>query len=261
MKRTIFISSLFLLFCNLELHATMKHKPAGMVKIPAGYYFPFYQDRKDSKTGAQQKVTVGSFWLDRFPVTEAQFFDFVQTHPEWGKANVPEIFADAHYLQSANAPNSPVTYVSWFAAKAYCNAQSKRLPSLDEWEFAAQASETQTNGSQDEKFLQRILDWYSRPTDKQLPPIGSVFVNYYGVHDMHGLVWEWVSDFNSIFFTDDARGGKSAEPKLFCAGGVVGASDVKDYAAFMRYAFRASLKANYSVKNLGFRCARDEGTK
>ena len=49
--------------------------------------------------------------------------------------------------------------------------------------------------------------------------------------------------------------GLGLDRNLFCAGGSVGATDVSNYAAYMRYAFRASLKANYAVANLGFRCA------
>ena len=45
--------------------------------------------------------------------------------------------------------------------------------------------------------------------------------------------------------------------KLYCAGGALGATDTRNYAAFMRYAFRSSLKGNYTVPNLGFRGARD----
>jgi sulfatase modifying factor 1 len=44
---------------------------------------------------------------------------------------------------------------------------------------------------------------------------------------------------------------------LFCGSGALGASSFDDYAAFMRYAFRSSLKAHYTVPNLGFRCAQD----
>ena len=45
--------------------------------------------------------------------------------------------------------------------------------------------------------------------------------------------------------------------QLFCGGGSQGARDVQIYPAFMRYGFRSSLKANYCVHNLGFRCAKD----
>ncbi|MNL63509.1 Formylglycine-generating sulfatase enzyme [compost metagenome] len=72
---------------------------------------------------------------------------------------------------------------------------------------------------------------------------------------MHGLVWEWTSDFNSIFLSGESRKDKSSDQNLFCGSASVNAADLMDYAAFMRYAFRGSLKAQYSTRNLGFRCA------
>ena len=75
---------------------------------------------------------------------------------------------------------------------------------------------------------------------------------------MHGLVWEWTSDFNSIFLSGESRKDKDTDNNLFCGSGSVNATDLMNYAAFMRYAFRGSLKAKYTTKNLGFRCAQDK---
>ena len=80
--------------------------------------------------------------------------------------------------------------------------------------------------------------------------------NVYGVRGLHGLVWEWVHDFNSTMVVGDSRGDGSLERKLFCGAGSLLASDVTNYAAFMRYAFRSSLKGNYCVGSLGFRVAQ-----
>jgi formylglycine-generating enzyme len=55
----------------------------------------------------------------------------------------------------------------------------------------------------------------------------------------------------------DSRSNSAVNRDLFCASGSFGASDKEDYAAFMRFAFRGSLKANYTVGNLGFRCAKN----
>ncbi len=77
------------------------------------------------------------------------------------------------------------------------------------------------------------------------------------MRDLHGLVWEWTSDFNSALVTGDARGDTGLERQLFCGAGSLGASDRANYAAFMRFGFRSSLRAGYTVHNLGFRCAKD----
>jgi formylglycine-generating enzyme required for sulfatase activity len=87
--------------------------------------------------------------------------------------------------------------------------------------------------------------------------VESTFKNGFGVYDMHGLVWEWVYDFNSVITGDDSRSSGALNRQLYCAAGSQNAVNKEDYASFMRFAFRESLKANYTVANLGFRCAMD----
>ncbi|MFA5057787.1 MAG: SUMF1/EgtB/PvdO family nonheme iron enzyme, partial [Opitutaceae bacterium] len=84
---------------------------------------------------------------------------------------------------------------------------------------------------------------------------GSGRPNFYGARDLLDLVWEWVDDFNSAMVTGDSRGAGAAG--LFCGSGATGSRDPSDYAAFMRTGYRSSLRANYTVPNLGFRCAQD----
>ena len=66
-----------------------------------------------------------------------------------------------------------------------------------------------------------------------------------------------VEDFNTALVTGESRGDTGLERRLFCGAGSIGSADSKDYASFMRFAFRSSLKAAYTTKNLGFRCADD----
>ena len=77
----------------------------------------------------------------------------------------------------------------------------------------------------------------------------------WGVYDMHGLVWEWVEDFNSVFVSGDNRRDGEDLKNMFCGAGSFSAEDKANYAAFMRYALRSSLKGAYTTENLGFRCA------
>ena len=78
--------------------------------------------------------------------------------------------------------------------------------------------------------------------------------------DLHGLVWEWTSDFNSVLISGESRKDVDKDSNLFCGSAAVGASDLMNYAAFMRYAIRGSLKARYNMSNLGFRCANTLNT-
>ena len=84
---------------------------------------------------SEQTVAVAAFWLDREPVTNADFRTFVAAHPEWSRAHAKPIFVDASYLQDlpATPAHAPVVHVSWFAARAYCAAHGGRLPRDAEW--------------------------------------------------------------------------------------------------------------------------------
>ena len=233
---------------------------AAMATIPGGSYKPFYSLGKN-----KGPVKVSAFSLDVYPVSNADFLAFVKTRPQWQKSRVKAIFADRQYLGhwSGNlnlAPalaSSPVINVSWFAAQAYCKAQGKQLPTIDQWEFAARASETKTDASRDPTFSRQLLDWYGQPTPARLPPVGRKR-NVYGVYDLHGLVWEWNRDFNSIMLSGESREDAGLNRNLYCAGGVAAGADPSDYASYMRFAFRSSLEARYTVQNLGFRCAKEK---
>ena len=237
------------------LHAAT---PPGMAKIQAGKYTPFFSE-KGVKT-----LKVNSFYLDIKAVTNAQFLAFVRANPGWSKSKASKLYVEASYLKHWKSDSdigpdfnklkdSPVTNISWFAANAYCKWKGKRLPTLNEWEYVGNAP-----ALKDKRPIEKIiLQWYSKPTPAFLPPVGSTFYNTYNVSDMHGLVWEWVFDFNSIIMTGDSRSNSAVNRDLFCASAGLGAVDKENYAAYMRYAFRGSLKAKYTVKNLGFRCAMD----
>ena len=213
-----------------------------------------------------EPVTVASFKLDRRPVTNAEFLAFVIKQPRWQRDHVAALFADAGYLAHWRGPTDlggdahpqqPVTRVSWFAAKAYCESRGERLPTWYEWEYAAAASETQADARNDAAWRQHILDWYARPTPAVLADVGQSPANYYGISDLHGLVWEWVLDFNALLVSSDSREQGGADRMKFCGEAALSTADREHYAVLMRVAFLSSLEARYTTSNLGFRCAQD----
>jgi cytochrome oxidase Cu insertion factor (SCO1/SenC/PrrC family) len=217
-------------------------------------------------TGTKRSsVTVAPFQLDRVPVTNADFLKFVQTNAKWQRGRVPVMLADGGYLQhwqsplalgSAADPRQPVTGVSWFAARAYCEARGARLPTWYEWELAAAADEQTRDARRSEGWQQKILGWYSRPSNQPLARVGSHPANLYGLQDLHGLVWEWVEDFNALMISGDSR--EQGDPDLlkFCGSGALALEDRESYATAMRIALLSSLQPASTTVNLGFRCAQ-----
>lgn len=235
-------------------------EPTALITIPAGSWRPFYPGKDEPPL-----IAVAAFRLEEHAVTNRQFLAFVTANPQWRKSQVASLFADDQYLEhwegdlafSERWAESPVVNVSWFAARAYAVWIGRRLPTLAEWENAARASESADDGSEEAGFKQRILDWYARPTPAFLPAVRSGYRTLHGAHDLHGMVWEWVEDFNTALVTGESRANGGLDRDLFCGSGSVGAADPSDYASFMRYALRSSLDADYSLQNLGFRCAAD----
>ncbi|MDP2454281.1 MULTISPECIES: formylglycine-generating enzyme family protein [unclassified Kaistella] len=272
-KILMFVGGFFFLLVSCEKANTLSTKKVSsdtvekevainpdvkMVLIKGGDYQPFYGT--DSTL-----VKVEDFLLDERPVTNAEFLDFVKKNPKWKRSNIKAIFADDTYLKDwqddetlpKNAdPNAAVTYVSWFAAKAYAKSAGKRLPTLDEWEYVAMADEETPNAREKPTYSAHLINLYNEK-DRQKNKVKISAPNFYGVYNMFDLVWEWTDDFNSIMTTSDSRTAEFDDKGLFCASAATSTTDVLNYASFMRYAFRSSLKANYTVGNLGFRCAKD----
>jgi len=221
-------------------------------------------------TGVADKTThVGTFRMDRAPVTNGEFLDFVIHHREWQRHRVPSLFAERDYLSHWEAPDrlgpeaqpqQPVTRVSWFAARAYCEAAGGRLPMWSEWELVAAADESSADARHNPAWREQILSWYGQPADHSLPRVDLGPANFYGVNDLHGLVWEWVEDFNALLVSSDSRDQSDPDKLKFCGAGAISLTDRDNYAVLMRVAFLSALNAKSTARSLGFRCAADPAT-
>jgi len=232
---------------------------------------------------------VPTFAMERTPVTNREFLDFVRTHPQWQRGRVQPNQADRHYLQSwagalelgrTAGADQPVTGVSWFAARAFCESYKARLPSWNEWEFAAAADDRVADARHDPAWRQKALEWFSRSPELPLSDVGQTSPNLYGIQDLHGLVWEWVNDFDLLFASasgpaiarntatehESAHAGHSADHEdtamspaamaMSCGGAALAVADPENYPTILRLAMLASLQRNSTSANLGFRCAR-----
>jgi sulfatase modifying factor 1 len=213
----------------------------------------------------QGALRIAPFVMQSQPVTNADYAGFVRQHPQWRRGRAPTVFADGRYLQhwaADDAPGAvaldaqPVVWISWFAARAYCEAQGARLPTWSEWELVAAADETRADARADPAWRERILAWYSRPSNAPLPAVAQDAPNVYGVHDMHALVWEWVDDYSAMLVSADNRGQGDPDRLQFCGAGGLSTDDRENYAVLMRVAMLSALQAADTTANLGFRCAR-----
>lgn len=189
---------------------------AGMALLPPGEYAP-----PAVNAGEPARVHVAGFYLDAGPVTNAAFLAFVRAEPQWRRSQVPPLFADSGYLADWASDLVPGT-------RAPADAPVTRVS----W-FAARA--------------------YARWAGKRLPTVAewewAARLGYAGRSGgdpaVGGGIWEWTEDFNRVVPWQGAA----------CAGAAAYIRDFSDYGAFERASFRSSLRANYCLANLGFRCA------
>ena len=198
-------------------------------------------------------VRVGSFELSKYEVTFEQYDRFTA-------ATGPEAGGDEGWGRGRR----PVMNVSWEDAVAYVRwlsgqtGERYRLPSEAEWEYAARAGSVTAYswGNEIGRNRANCHGCGSQWDNRQTAPVGSFGPNGWGLHDMHGNVWEWVQDcWNGV--TEEPRptarrGRGGIVPSAFCAAGP-GASR---FPRNLRSANRAQVHHHGPGHFIGFRVAR-----
>jgi formylglycine-generating enzyme required for sulfatase activity len=174
-----------------------------MIKIPAGEFqmgSPELEVDRQSYEGPQHLVKLGSFFLGQTAVTQAQW----QVVAGWPKQQL-ELKDKPSYFQGANRP---VEQVSWEEAEEFCRRLSVRtcrnytLPSEAQWEYSCRAGTT-TPFSFGETLTPDLSNYDGNYTYASGPKgvdrirtseVDSFPANGWGLHDMHGNVWEWCLD-------------------------------------------------------------------
>jgi serine/threonine-protein kinase len=166
----------------------VKTLPPGMIYIPGGTFMMGRDNAEDPEETPAHSVTVAPFLMDKTPVTNAQYAEFVKAtgHP------VPPGWSGGDY--PAGESEWPVTNASWEDAQAFCKWKGKRLPTETEWEFAARGTDGRLYpwGNRFESALTNSMEaGLGHPEAVGLRPRNA---SPFGVLDMSGNVWQWCED-------------------------------------------------------------------
>jgi len=174
-----------------------------LVNIPAGSFLmgsPEDEPGRSKAEGPQREVALAAFWMAQTPITQAQ----------WRKvASLPKINLDLNPDPSCfKGDTRPVEQVSWLDAMEFCHRLSQHtgknytLPSESQWEYACRAGTTTpfhfgATLTPDLANYDGNYVYGNGPKGnyrKQTTDVASFPANAWGLHDMHGNVWEWCRD-------------------------------------------------------------------
>lgn len=202
-----------------------------MVNIPSGTFTMGSSSTEGSSDEIEHQVTLSAFKMSKYEITNAQYAVFLNaknigsnglyaagTYPtkslvnasyepfDWGLH-----YKDLQWVPVAGYENHPVILVSWYGATEFATYIGGTLPTEAQWEYACRGNTTtpfntgtclsnaQANynwGSPYNNCTNTILE-YPRTTQA----VGSYPANAYGLHDMHGNLSEWCSDYYDDYST------------------------------------------------------------
>ncbi len=252
-----------------------------LVALPAGQFVMGDANGCDDELPLTAVRMAKPFQIGKFEVTNEQFARFDPDHDSRFEHAGSMIFAEHDRGPQLNAPTQPVVRVSWAQAMAFCDWLSKKtgrkvaLPTEAQWEYACRAGADTplAYGDLDSDFspwanladvsVRKLAYWGRHDVPDLIPrdtrfddgmlvtaPVGTYKPNAWGLHDMHGNVWEWTrSTYRAYPWRDnDGRNDPDAAGRRVIRGG-----SWRDRPKRCRSGFRLSYPPWQKIHNVGFR--------
>jgi eukaryotic-like serine/threonine-protein kinase len=225
-----------------------------MMDVPAGEFMMGSNDL-DGDEKPVHKVFLDEFWIDQTEVTNGMYAKCVSEGACKPPIRSSSSFRDS-YFDNPKFVDYPVIYVSWEAAKGYCAWAGGKLPSEAEWEKAARGTDERTYPWGNETPTCELANYSGCQIDTVAVGSYPDAASPYGVLDMAGNVWEFVSDWYGELYYSQSPASNPPGPASGDGGYVVlrGGSWVEaiDYQGS---AYRLDDGPENMYVNFGFRCA------
>lgn len=235
---------------TLGVGSIQKNEKDGMemVYVPAGSFLMGSESGDVSgNESPEHEVYLDAYWMDKYEVSNEMYRKCVEAGA-CDEPNKPENYNNESFV------NSPVVYVGWNDAYAYCEWVGRRLPTEAEWEHAASGPDNREYpwGDSSPTSRQANFNWNLGNTARITGyPEGA---SYYGAYNMAGNVWEWVSDwyewdYYSVSPEKNPQGPTSGNYRVRRGG------SWESYDNTLRSSYRTWDFPGRKVSGGGFRCA------
>ena len=198
----------------------------------------------------RHRVNVSPFHMGRYPVTNEEYARFRAANPD---VEEPPWWSDRRF----NGARQPVVGVTWEEACRFAGWVGGRLPTEAQWEYAARAGTTTSHwwadqpGNNRANFAGSGSEWSGDRTS----PVDAFEANPFGLHDVHGNVWEWVLDCWHADYERAPGDGSAwdAGDGGDCSRRVLRGGSWYDDMGYARAAYRRGPVPDYPDGRLGFR--------